>query len=232
MYAAGKSPGWIAGELNRLGVPSPGARWQRKERRTDGKWMCSAIAGDAKRGVGILNNELYRGVRIWDRSQRVKEENGNDSFDRRPESDYVRARVPALRIVSDEVWERVKARQRAQSERIGARVKAGLTREEARRTGKRPQYVFSGLCKCGLCRSNFVVSGPSQSYVCAWACAAVSGTFLCLSSAKCSLRTPLSCRSWVSTRNAIVSGMEEVTTTEPLRRRRAAVAMHLRAVGR
>ena len=69
--------------------------------------------------------------------------------------------------VVDELWERVKARQREQSARVGARVKAGLTVGEARRTGRPPQYIFSGLCKCELCKSNFVVSGPSQSYVCA-----------------------------------------------------------------
>ena len=48
---------------------------------------------------------------------------------------------------------------------MGARAKAGLTVGEAH--GPAPQYIFSGLCKCELCKSNFVVSGPSQSYVCA-----------------------------------------------------------------
>ena len=170
-YADGKSPRWIAGELNRLKVPSPGARWRRTVRRSDGKWLASAVAGDPKRGVGILNNELYHGVHVWNRTQRVKEEDGPDSFERRPESDRITVLVPELRVVAEQLWTRVKARQREQQERAGARVSAGLTRTAAARTGKRPQYIFSGMCKCSLCGSNFVVSGPSQSYAYAYACA-------------------------------------------------------------
>jgi site-specific DNA recombinase len=59
-YADGWSPKAIAAELNRRNEPSPGSTWRRTARRRHG-WMMSAIAGDASRGVGILNNEVYRG---------------------------------------------------------------------------------------------------------------------------------------------------------------------------
>lgn len=71
-YGEGWSPRRIAQELNALGIPSPGAKWRRSIRRTDGEWMPSALAGDFKRGIGILNNELYRGIRVWIRTQRWK----------------------------------------------------------------------------------------------------------------------------------------------------------------
>ena len=39
MYADGMSPRRIAAQLNAEGVPSPGATWRRKTRRTDAKWV-------------------------------------------------------------------------------------------------------------------------------------------------------------------------------------------------
>jgi site-specific DNA recombinase len=58
-YADGTSPRKIAERLNAEGVPSPGAAWQRKTRRTDAKWLSSAIHGDPKRNSGILNCTTY-----------------------------------------------------------------------------------------------------------------------------------------------------------------------------
>ena len=70
--ADGKSPRWIAAELNRLGVPSPGASWNRTSDRLTAKrkrgWVASAIRGDRKRGTGILNNPLYVGRVVWNRA--------------------------------------------------------------------------------------------------------------------------------------------------------------------
>jgi hypothetical protein len=129
--------------------------------------MCSAIAGDRKRGVGILNNELYIGVRVWNRSRRVKADEGRDAVERRQEADHVRAEVPELRIIDDALWRRVKDRQQLQANRIGARVAEGIEASKAQRTGRRSQYLFTGMLKCTNCGANFVVAGASQSYVCA-----------------------------------------------------------------
>jgi hypothetical protein len=52
------SPRAIAEELNAKGIPSPGSTWNRVNRRKAG-WAMSGIAGDPKRGTGILNDELY-----------------------------------------------------------------------------------------------------------------------------------------------------------------------------
>src|SRR6185437_4874265 len=59
LYASGVSPRSIAGQFNAEGIPSPGAGWQRTERRRDSKWLASAIHGDVTRGTGILNNRRY-----------------------------------------------------------------------------------------------------------------------------------------------------------------------------
>ena len=59
---AGVSPKQIAKNLNREGVPGP----------FGGPWNPSTIYGNAKRGTGILNNELYVGRLVWNRLRCVK----------------------------------------------------------------------------------------------------------------------------------------------------------------
>jgi site-specific DNA recombinase len=167
-YAAGKSPRWIAERLNEESVSSPGSDWGRTKRRRDGKWLASAIHGDPKRGSGILNNELYIGRYIWNRRQsRKKLRSGNREFLLRPPEEWVTTSHPELRIVSDDTWRKVKARQRERADQIGARVRLGLSKYQANAIGAYPKYLLSGLLRCGLCGSNLIVSGPAQGYVCA-----------------------------------------------------------------
>jgi hypothetical protein len=52
--------------MNALGVPSPGARWNRSERRCDGRWLISALNA-------MLQNERYTGRLGWNRSEWVKD---------------------------------------------------------------------------------------------------------------------------------------------------------------
>jgi site-specific DNA recombinase len=167
-YAAGKSPRWIADRLNGEGVSSPGSAWRRTTRRRDGKWLASTIYGDRRRGSGILNNEMYIGRYIWNRRRsRKKLKSGDREYLPRPADDWIVVPHPELRIVPEDLWERVKARQHEQSERIGARVRRGLSKHQARATGTYAKYLFSGLLQCGVCGSNLVVSGLRQGYVCA-----------------------------------------------------------------
>lgn len=56
----------IARQLNGEGIPPPGASWVRTDTGPNRKnsaraWTHSCIVGDPKRGVGILNNALYKG---------------------------------------------------------------------------------------------------------------------------------------------------------------------------
>ena len=56
--------------------------------------------------------------------------------------------MPNLRIVDDELWQAVKARQAATRHVM----RAGLDR------ARRPIYLFSGLTKCAVCGGGFTVS--------------------------------------------------------------------------
>ncbi len=160
MYADGYSPRGIAEKLNAERVPSPGARWNRDSRRKSG-WVASVIHGNPTRGLGILNNDTYRGVVLWNRSRWIR--SASDSSRRRqvqnPKSEWITRQDERLRIVSDETWQRVKARQADQAHRIGERVKAGMTKAHASRTGAGPKFLLSSLLRCGECGSSLAIAG-------------------------------------------------------------------------
>ncbi|MBT9373437.1 recombinase family protein [Rhizobium sp. CSW-27] len=90
MYADGMSPAKIADALNAESIPSPHGRM----------WRDATIRGGRNRRTGILNDEIYIG-RSWVPGR---------------EYDF----SPALRIVSDELWRRVKRRQDFACRRAGA----------------------------------------------------------------------------------------------------------------
>jgi site-specific DNA recombinase len=164
-YVAGWSPGRIAADLNRRGVPSPGSTWERTVRRSRG-WMQSAIRADAGKGTGILGNDLYVGRHIWNRSQWVKDpDTGRRKYVLRHQSDWIINEIPELRIITDEVWQAARARGCAQAERIGAAVHRGIALRKARPPGGVPKYLLSGLLTCGECGSKFIIVNRT-SYGC------------------------------------------------------------------
>jgi len=88
MYAEGMAPSRIAALLNTEGVAGPrGSIWRE-----------AAIRGNRAGGTGILNNPIYIGA---------CKKPGRDDY----------GYALALRIVSDELWDRVKDRQDAAAER-------------------------------------------------------------------------------------------------------------------
>lgn len=145
-YASGRSPKAIVHQLNRDHIPCPGGA----------AWGASTIHGHRRRGTGLLNNELYIGRMVWNRLRYIKDpETGKRVSRLNPESEWIVKDVPALRIVDQELWERVKARQRTleASERD---VAEEGTSGPAFWDRRRPQYLFSGLLKCGECGGGFV----------------------------------------------------------------------------
>lgn len=101
-YADGLSTREIAHRLNQQKVPGPRGAY----------WAHSAIYGDMKRGLGILNNPLYIGQYIWNRSKWIKDPaTGKRKRIERPQSDWITQNVPELQIVPLDVWQAVKDRQ-------------------------------------------------------------------------------------------------------------------------
>jgi site-specific DNA recombinase len=62
-FAAGKGSRAIARDLNAEGVPGPGGR----------AWSDTTIRGSRARGIGILNNEIYVGVLVWNHKHTLKD---------------------------------------------------------------------------------------------------------------------------------------------------------------
>ena len=164
LYATGVSPRNIAARLNAEGVPSPGATWKRTTRRTDGKWLASAIHGDVKRGSGILNNRRYIGVITWGRTE-WKRSAADSSVRRVKVLDQARVERTdeRLRIIPQALWNRVKSRQAHQRKTVGARVKRGLRRPGG---GRAPRHLLSGLLRCAVCGAAFTLA-DARAYACA-----------------------------------------------------------------
>lgn len=142
-YASGRSPKEIAFQLNREGVPGLRNR----------PWIDATIRGNPVAGTGILNNELYAGVLVWNRQRFIKNpETGTRVSRVNPESAWIRTEVPHLRIVDDALWQAVRERQRGISALYGPNL-ANTREGRAKRLHltNRPVTLLSGLLTCGCC---------------------------------------------------------------------------------
>ena len=166
LYADGTSPRRICDELNHDRIPAPGSSWARTERRQKG-WVGSVLNGDGK-ATGVLRNPTYRGQLIWNRQRWVR--SAANSHKRRrvenPRSEWIVREDERLRIVPEALWERVCARLRERVHDAGERVKRGLSRVGAKRTGRAPsRYLLSGLLRCSECGAGYQIGG-AMHYVC------------------------------------------------------------------
>ena len=140
-FADGRSPRAIAHALNREGIPGPHGK----------AWGPSTICGNWRRGTGILNNDLYAGRLVWNRQRFVKDPaSGRRQARMNPKDRWIVEQVPHLRIVDEELWQRVKQRQDETRLEI-TKDESGVRAERARR----PSYLLSGLLKCGVCGGGF-----------------------------------------------------------------------------
>lgn len=96
MYADSHSLKQIAKKLNGEGVPSPQPQLGRIQRT----WASTAVRY-------ILLNERYVGRTVWNKKQKVRNPLTGRRVNRpRPESEWIPVEAPALRIVSDELWQK------------------------------------------------------------------------------------------------------------------------------
>jgi site-specific DNA recombinase len=73
-----------------------------------------------------------------------------------PEAKWVRTEVPELRIVDDELWQRVKLRQAELAKQFEATTN-GVRAARAERLNRlpRPAFLLSGLLTCGCCGGKY-----------------------------------------------------------------------------
>jgi DNA invertase Pin-like site-specific DNA recombinase len=141
-FAAGESIREIVYDLNARQVPAP----------RGSTWAVSTLFGSPRKGSGILNNELYAGRYIWNRSQFVKDpDTGKRHRRERDRSEWIITSIPGLAIVEESIWSQAAAR---------------LARRKPIKTGRKPSYLLSGILRCGMCGGAYVVVYRNQ-YGCA-----------------------------------------------------------------
>ena len=160
-YADGLSARTIAAALNAEGVTAP------QSGKGTGTWNPSTIAGNIKRGTGILNNELYIGRLVWNRlTYDTNPDTGKRLSRLNPPEDWTTEDVPGLRILDDQLWQAVKTRQ---GEVRQAMNPAGVLTERPRlERARRPTYLLSGLLRCGCCGASYTLINKTR-YGCAGA---------------------------------------------------------------
>lgn len=142
-FADGRSTRAIAEGLNADAIPGPSGQG----------WRLTTIHGDRQRMNGMLNNELYIGQLVWNRTSKVRDPETRRTLIRpNPESEWQRQAAPHLRIIDDALWGRVKARQ------------AGMEGKRPEQL-KIPKRLLSGLVQCGVCSGGWIV--VSKTY---WGC--------------------------------------------------------------
>ncbi|WP_417625101.1 recombinase family protein [Paremcibacter congregatus] len=151
-FVAGRSPLKIAAQLNKEGVASP----------TDKGWGQSSINGNAERGTGILNNELYTGRLVWNRlTYRKDPDTGKRISKLNPPEEHIIHEVPHLRLIDDSLWQQVKARQQEIKRTGPTNAKNKHSKKSGFRSYRRPRFLLSGLVKCGVCSGTYTVQSKN-----------------------------------------------------------------------
>ena len=144
LYADGLGLTKLAKRLNAERVPPP--------RQDNHGWAGTAIRE-------MLRRELYRGVVVWNRSEKIVK-GGTKKQRTRPETEWLKLEAPELRIVSEELWEAVEKRRQQAATTFPRRRSGGkLLGRPAGIDGESP-YLLTGFAVCAVC--NRAIGGSTQ----------------------------------------------------------------------
>ncbi|MEG3176593.1 recombinase family protein [Sphingomonas sp. RB3P16] len=157
-YTAGRSPIAIIRQLKLEGVLPP--RSQRRDKRLAAKppaWTPNTLTGNAARGTGILNNILYTGYRPYlkQRFRKNPDTGKRHGFLVADDDRAELVEVLDLRIVTDDLWGSVKARQ--------STLAQGPKQTRLPFHGRQlPRYLLTGKMTCGECGASYAKSGKTR----------------------------------------------------------------------
>jgi site-specific DNA recombinase len=167
-YAAGKSYAQIARHLNAEGLRPP----QKPRGRSTPSWSKSSIRE-------IVQNTKYKGTFYWGKTSQEREPSGRMKTVRNPESEWATREHPDLRIIEDDLWNRVQF-QREMKGAVAAKAFGGMSRTQTAR-----EYLFSGLLRCGErtadgeCGANMVLTVGNKYGKARYGCADYRGRGTC-----------------------------------------------------
>jgi len=149
-YASGHSYADIAKMLNARGEKPPQAPRLRKV----ASWSKSAL-------IELLKNDRYIGIFRWRQSyQKPHPVTGKKTRLHRDESEWLVKEMPHLRIVPQELWERVSEQRKIRMST--AKQLGGMACSEQARS-----YLLSGLLHCGQCHHKiFIIHTKPPTYGC------------------------------------------------------------------
>ena len=127
----------------------------------------ATINGNAKRGTGLIFNELYAGRIVWNKVRMVKDPvTGKRLFRPNPREGWQSIDVPLLRIVEQSVWEHAQA-LKTEKGHLASHMK------------RRAPHLLSGLLRCGCCRSGMSVHDRDKTGKTRIRCSAVRESGSC-----------------------------------------------------
>jgi hypothetical protein len=146
-YAEGQPLAAIIAMLRKAGAPPPRGGGSR------GDWRIAAVRR-------LLVNERYLGKLIWGRTRLERKPSSRTKVQRRlPRGEWRIVERPELRLVSDELWDRVQRRRHHLSTHFAAHRQPGRTLLRGRPGVWHGRGLFTGYLRCGECgRSVSVVS--------------------------------------------------------------------------
>lgn len=140
-FASGRSAHAIALGLNEDRIPAPKGN----------SWEASTLRGNPSRQEGILRNRLYIGIASVCRTSHLHHPDTGQRKIRLTPEDMVECEIPELRIIDQDLWDRVQAEL--------ARRAAANPRQA--RAAHRNKYLLSGLITCGCCGAPYIISSRS-----------------------------------------------------------------------
>jgi len=161
MAAGGKGLLRTAKALNAEGIKNPTGQDRGKPTKRSDQWSSTGIRD-------ILHRELYRGVVVYGKTRNEYRKGKRIAI---AGDAQIKLDRPALRIVSDELWQ-------AAHERMEATHAVYLRRTGGRLNGKpasglESRYLLAGFLRCGICGGNLIVSKrtgkrgrPCSAYIC------------------------------------------------------------------
>ncbi len=148
-YREGLSLRSIAQSLHEQGVPPPRVNSRRRRKG----WVAGTIRA-------ILGNEAYVGRWSFGKRRWQKVPGTNQRrYKARPDGEVLRFDRPELRIVPQELWDAVQARRSA----VASKYAKGAAKKGGGVAGRRTNYPFSGLLRCGVCGGPMVIIGGSSA---------------------------------------------------------------------
>jgi site-specific DNA recombinase len=140
LYAAGFGLSRIAKTLNDEGILPP-----RQKRHG---WAPSCIRE-------MLYRPLYRGEIVWNKTKKLHR-GGTKQQRQRPESEWILLPAPELRILSQELWDKVHGRLKDAHDRFARGTITGHLFGRSSRQDRDSPYLLSGVGRCTLCEGPLI----------------------------------------------------------------------------